>query len=51
MSEAAAMRYLISKGWSMIGEGWFVLRGACESPVCIETAFHMQKRMDMSAAA
>ena len=50
MSEAAAVRYLISKGWNLMGDGWFTLRGACEAPVCVETAFHIQKRMEMVSA-
>lgn len=50
MTEATVIRYLMTKGWNMIGEGWFSMRGVCDQPVCIETAFHMQKCRDMAAA-
>ncbi len=50
MTEAAAIRYLISKGWTMMGEGWFRLQGAYESPVCVETAYHLQRAMERVSA-
>jgi len=50
MTEAAAIRYLISKGWTMVEEGWFRLQGAYENPVCIETAYHLQRTMESVAA-
>ncbi|MDB5478650.1 MAG: hypothetical protein JWM96_1145 [Alphaproteobacteria bacterium] len=46
MSEAAATRYLLSRGWNLIEDDWFSLQGMYDSPVCIETAFQLQKRLD-----
>lgn len=50
MTEAAAIRYLVSKGWNMMEEGWFSLQGAYDEPVCVETAYHLQRGMDRVAA-
>ncbi len=49
MTEAAAIRYLVSQGWQAIDEGWFKLRGQYEQPVCVETAYHLQKMMERAA--
>jgi hypothetical protein len=46
MTEAAAIRYLVSQGWQKLEEGWFSLRGMYEQPVCVETAYHLQKMME-----
>jgi hypothetical protein len=51
MTEAAAIRYLISKGWQMVEDGWFSLRNLQEQPVCVETAYHLQKMMENTAIA
>lgn len=48
MTEAAVIRYLTSKGWKIVEDGWFGLEGVYET-VCLETAFHLQKRMEMAA--
>lgn len=50
MTEAAAIRYLISKGWLMLDDGWFFLRGVCNEPLCVEGAYHLQQKMDRVAA-
>lgn len=50
MTEAAIIRYLASKGWQKIEDEWFTLKGAYESPVCVETAYHLQKNLDRVAA-
>jgi hypothetical protein len=50
MTEAAAIRYLLSTGWQAIEDGWFRLRGMYEQPVCVETAYHLQKMRERAAA-
>jgi len=50
MTEAAAVRYLASKGWKMVEDGWFSLTDMYEQPVCVETAYHLQKLMDRAFA-
>jgi hypothetical protein len=46
MTEAAAIRYLINKGWQLIDNDWFALRGMCEQPVCLDTAYQMQRNLE-----
>lgn len=50
MTEAAATRYLLSRGWQAIEDGWFFLAGTCNRPVCLETAYHMQRNLECVAA-
>ena len=50
MTEAAIIRYLASKGWQKLEDDWFSLKGACEQPVCVEMAYHLQKNLDRVAA-
>jgi hypothetical protein len=50
MSEAAAIRYLTSRGWEMIDEGWFNLTGVYDAPVCVETAYHLQQTLERAVA-
>lgn len=50
MTEAAVVRYLVSHGWAVIEDGWCCLMGVCDSPVCVETAYHLQKRREMATA-
>ena len=49
MTEAAAVRYLINKGWQMIEGEWFSLRGMA-NPVCLDTAYQMQRNIEVSHA-
>jgi hypothetical protein len=46
MSQNAAVRYLESKGWEVVEEEWFRLQGHYEEPVCVDTAYELQKMMD-----
>ena len=48
MTEAAAIRYLLNKGWQLIDNEWFALRG--QQPVCLDTAFQMQRNMERVSA-
>jgi hypothetical protein len=50
MTEAAAIRYLLTKGWQLIENDWFALRGATDQPVCLDTAFQIQRNMDRVTA-
>lgn len=50
MTEAAATRYLLSKGWQAYEDGWFFLAGAYDRPVCLETAYHLQRSLERVAA-
>jgi len=50
MSEAAAIRYLVTKGWQLLEGDWFALRGTCDEPVCIDTAYQLQRMMESSMA-
>ena len=51
MNESSATRYLMSKGWKIIEEGWFALKGMYEEPVCIDTAYVLQQMLDDSRQA
>jgi len=46
MSEAAAVRYLINKGWQLVEGEWFSLRGTYEDMVCLDTAFQLQRNLE-----
>lgn len=46
MTEAVAIRYLLSKGWKQVEEGWFSLVGKCNDPVCVEAAILLQRRYE-----
>ena len=50
MSESAAIRYLITKGWQLLDGDWFSLRGTYDEPVCVDTAFQLQRNMERSLA-
>ena len=51
MSETSAVRYLISKGWKVIEDEWLALCGVYDEPVCVETAYELQKMLDSRQAA
>ena len=51
MTEASAIRYLLNHGWNMIGDNWFCLTNHYESPVCVETAYQLQKMLEQRTAA
>lgn len=46
MSETVAIRYLVTKGWLMLGDGWFTLHGIYNKPVCVDTAYYLQRNID-----
>jgi hypothetical protein len=46
MTEAAAVRYLVNKGWQLVEGEWFALRGLYDQPVCLDTAFQLQRNME-----
>ena len=46
MTEASAIRYLLSKGWQVVEDGWYSLKGIYEEPVCVDTAYELQKMID-----
>ena len=50
MTEAAAIRYLLNKGWYLIENDWFALRGQYDQPVCLDTAFQLQRNMEKAYA-
>jgi hypothetical protein len=45
MTEAAAIRYLITKGWNQVDGEWFSLKGT-DNVVCLDTAYQMQRNME-----
>ncbi len=51
MNEASATRYLIAKGWQLIEDGWFALTGMYDEPVCVDTAYELQKMRDQHRQA
>ena len=50
MSETAAIRYLVTKGWQLIEGEWFSLSGTYDQPVCIDTAFQLQRNLESKYA-
>lgn len=50
MTEATAIRYLLNHGWEIVGEKWFRLRNRYDQPVCVETAYQLQKMLESVAA-
>lgn len=46
MNTASAIRYLETKGWELIDQEWFRLKGMYEEPVCVDTAYELQKMLD-----
>lgn len=51
MNEASAIRYLMSKGWKIVEDSWFTLKGMYEEPVCVDTAYELQKMLDQFRTA
>ena len=45
MTEAAAVRYLLNKGWQLVDNEWFSIRGM-DHAVCLDTAYQMQRNME-----
>ena len=51
MSEAAAIRYLVTKGWQLLEDNWFALRGTYDHPVCVDTAYQLQCNLERKSMA
>lgn len=51
MNELSAIRYLVARGWTVVEEDFLSLTGHYEEPVCVDTAYELQKMLEQMRVA